>query len=60
MLTGGGGVAHGATAWEWFGNERGCGILNSMCQFGQIHYNDIIYSPAICGSRTKLSSFLSD
>ena len=58
MLTGGGAV-HGATAWEWFGNERGCGILNSMCQFGQDASDGINYTPASWGSRTKLSLFLS-
>lgn len=49
MLTGGG-VVLGAAASEWIGNERGCGILNSMCQFGEQTYNGIIYSPAIWGS----------
>lgn len=49
MLTGGG-VVLGAPASEWVGNERGCGILNSVCQFGEQTYNGIIYSPAIWGS----------
>ena len=49
MLTGGG-VVHGAPALEWFGNERGCGILNSMCQFGQDTYNGVIYTPDVWGS----------
>lgn len=49
MLTGGG-VAYGDTAWEWVGNDRGCGILNSMCQFGQDAYNGILYDVASCGS----------
>ena len=49
MLTGGASVS-GAAASEWVGNERGCGILNSMCQFGEQTYNGIIYSPAIWGS----------
>lgn len=48
MLTGGG-VVLGAPASEWVGNERGCGILNSVCQFGEQTYNSINYSPAIWG-----------
>ena len=35
---------------QWVGNDRGCGILNSMCQFGEQTYNGIIYSIAIWGS----------
>ena len=41
---------HGAPALEWFGNERGCGILNSMCEFGQDTYNGVIYTPDVWGS----------
>ena len=35
---------------EWVGTDGGCGILNSMCQFGEQTYNGIIYSPALWGS----------
>lgn len=49
MLTGGT-VPDSTNAREWIGNDRGCGILNSMCQFGEQTYNGIIYSIAIWGS----------
>ena len=51
MLTGGTTTNMSSSASiEWVGNERGCGILNSMCQFGEQTYYGIIYSPALWGS----------
>ena len=50
MLTGGGVIPEGSSSWEWWGNYRGCGILNSMCQFGQDTYNGVIYTPDVWGS----------
>ena len=58
MLTGGT-VPDSTNAREWIGNQNGCGILNSMCQFGQIHYNEVRYYVVYWGSRTILSLFLS-
>ena len=50
MLTGGG-VVPGAAASEWVGNERGCGIMNNMCEFGQDDPYGTNYAPALWGSR---------
>lgn len=60
MLTGGGVIQEDNSSREWWGNYRGCGVLNSMCQFGQYTYNGVSYTPDVWGSLLlKLSLFLS-
>ena len=51
MLTGGILIDITNSAWiEWVGNERGCGIMNNMCEVGQDDPYGPNYAPAVWGS----------
>ena len=58
MLTGGT-IIDSPRSPEWIGNQNGCGIMNNMCQFGDMYGSEAFYYVEYWGSRTKLSLFLS-
>ena len=50
MLTGGTVFGTGTRIAEWIGNKNGFGIMNNMCQFGDVNGSVISYLTINWGS----------